>query len=145
MICKDIYIEKYDWSVYCYFAVDDYYTHEILIMLRSIGCSRRIYDKVSKKLYKGDKNAGFTYSNKTTRETLLVVGLATSSAEYVNSITHELRHLCDDIASVLDISSNGEEVAYLTGDVSSALADIISMFVCECPSCSYKRYKNIKY
>ena len=145
MICKDIYIEKYDWMVHCYFAVDDYYTNEILMMLRYLDCSRNVYDKVSAKLRKGDKNAGFTYSNKSLRETLLVVGLATSSAEYVNSITHELRHLCDDISDVLEISSNGEEVAYLTGDVSGSLADIISLFVCDCPSCSYQRYKNIKY
>lgn len=145
MVCKEIYIDKYDWLVHCYFAVDEYYTREILTVLNSLGPSRAIYDRVAEKLYHNEKNAGFTYSNKPAKETLLVVGLATSSAEYVNSITHELRHLCDDIASTYSIPSNGEAVAYLTGEVSAALSDIISMFVCNCPSCQKEKYKHIKY
>lgn len=145
MICKNIYIDKYNWEVHCYFAVDTYYTKEILKKLRTIGCSKSIYNRVADKMEKNEPNAGFTYSNKYKKETVMVVGLATSSSEYVNSITHELRHLCDDIASVYNIPNSGEEIAYLTGDIGSKLAHIISSLVCECPRCKYKRLKNIKY
>ena len=74
----------------------------------------------------------------------MVVGRATSNAEYINSITHELRHLCDDIASVVGISDNGEDVAYLTGDIASQMADVIEVLVCNCLNCLEKRYKKIR-
>jgi hypothetical protein len=145
MICRDIYIEQYDWEVHCYFAVNKYYTERILSVLSALGCSDSIFYQVEKKLARNEKNAGFTYSNPDKQESLLVVGLATSNEEYVNSISHELRHLCDDIASVYDIPSKGEEVAYLTGDIAGKLADIIQVLVCNCLDCLEQRYKKIRY
>lgn len=144
MIIRDLYIEKYRWHVHCYFAVDKYYTEEILSVLDSLGCSSAVYDRVAKKMERNEKNAGFTYSNKIAHETLMVVGRAKSNAEYINSITHELRHLCDDIASVVGISDNGEDVAYLTGDIASQMADVIEVLVCNCLNCLEKRYKKIR-
>lgn len=145
MICRDIYIEQYDWEVHCYFAVNKYYTERILSVLSELGCSDSIFYQVEKKLARNEKNAGFTYSNPDKQESLLVVGLATSNEEYVNSISHELRHLCDDIASVYDIPSKGEEVACLTGDIAGKLADIIQVLVCNCLDCLEQRYKKIRY
>ncbi len=144
MIIRDIYIEQYRWHVHCYFAVTDYYTEEILDVLESLGCSDAVYNKVAKKMERNELNTGFTYSNKLARETLMVIGLASSNAEYINSITHELRHLCDDIASVVGIHDSGEEVAYLTGDVASQMADIIEVLVCDCLNCLDRRYKKIR-
>ncbi len=144
MIIRDLYIEKYRWHVHCYFAVTKYYTEEILSVLDSLGCSSAVYDRVAEKMERNEKNAGFTYSNKIAHETLMVVGRATSNAEYINSITHELRHLCDDIASVVGISDNGEDVAYLTGDIASQMADVIEVLVCNCLNCLEKRYKKIR-
>lgn len=145
MICRNIYIEQYDWEVHCYFAVDKYYTERILSVLNKLGCSDSIFSQVEKKLRKNERNAGFTYSNPEKRESLLVVGLATSSAEYVNSISHELRHLCDDISAVYNIASKGEKIAYLTGDIAEQLADVIQVLVCDCLNCLEKRYKKIRY
>lgn len=144
MIIRDLYIEKYRWHVHCYFAVTKYYTEEILSVLDSLGCSSAVYDRVAEKMERNEKNAGFTYSNKIAHETLMVVGRATSNAEYINSITHELRHLCDDIASMVGISDNGEDVAYLTGDIASQMADVIEVLVCNCLNCLEKRYKKIR-
>lgn len=144
MIIRDLYIEKYRWHVHCYFAVNKYYTEEILNILGSLGCSTRVYNKVRAKMKRNERNAGFTYSNKMTHETLMVVGLASSNAEYINSITHELRHLCDDIANEVDIPKSGEEIAYLTGDIASKISDVIEVLVCNCLNCIEKRYKKIR-
>ena len=144
MIIRDIYIEKYRWHVHCDFAVDKYYTEEILEVLETLGCSDAVYNRVADKMERNEKNAGFTYSNKIARETLMVIGRASSTAEYVNSISHELRHLCDDIASVVGIHDSGEEVAYLTGDIASQIADVIEVLVCNCLNCIERRYKKIR-
>ena len=144
MIIRDLYIEQYRWHVHCYFAVDKYYTKEILSVLDALGCSDIVYDRVAVKMEQNDLNTGFTYSNKISHETLMVIGKASSNAEYVNSISHELRHLCDDIASVTNMQTSGEEVAYLTGDVASQIADVIQVLVCNCINCIEKRYKKIR-
>lgn len=144
MIIRDLYIEKYRWHVHCYFAVDKYYTEEILDKLESLGCSYTVYDRVAVKMEQNDLNAGFTYSNRIAHETLMVIGKASSNAEYINSISHELRHLCDDIASVTNMQTSGEEVAYLAGDIASEIADVIQVLVCNCLNCLEKRYKKIR-
>lgn len=144
MIIRDLYIEKYRWHVHCYFAVDKYYTEEILDKLESLGCSYTVYDRVAVKMEQNDLNTGFTYSNRIAHETLMVIGKASSNAEYINSISHELRHLCDDIASVTNMQTSGEEVAYLAGDIASEIADVIQVLVCNCLNCLEKRYKKIR-
>lgn len=113
-------------------------------MLESLGCSYAVYDRVAVKMDINDLNTGFTYSNKGARETLMVIGKASSTAEYINSISHELRHLCDDIASVVNMQASGEEVAYLTGDIASQISDVIQVLVCNCVNCLEKRYKKIR-
>ena len=64
------------------------------------------------------------------RRTVMIVGLASSPAEFLNSFEHELRHLVDDIASTHSMDMAGEEVAYLTGDINTALWSDIHRFTC---------------
>ncbi len=75
-------------------------------------------------------DTGFTYSNKDRQSTIMVIGLYSSPAQFLNSFEHELRHLVDDIAETFNLDSHGEEVAYLTGDLNSALWEDIHKFVC---------------
>lgn len=86
--------------------------------------------RIRENLERADMDSGFTYSNKDMRRSVVVVGLATSQAQFLNSFEHELRHLCDDIASASQMQMQGEEVAYLTGDINTALWKDIHRFVC---------------
>jgi hypothetical protein len=87
-------------------------------------------DHIRNNLLKCDMDTGFTYSNKKLRRTVMIVGLASSPAEFLNSFEHELRHLVDDIASTHSMDMAGEEVAYLTGDINTALWSDIHRFTC---------------
>lgn len=75
-------------------------------------------------------------SSPSERASVVVIGHATSVEETVNTFSHELRHLVDDIAAVCGITVSGEEVAYLTGDIALTLASSLLHIVCECPICS---------
>ena len=61
---------------------------------------------------------------------MLLIGLHSSPPEFINSFEHELRHLIDDIAQTCRLEMAGEDVAYLTGDVNSALWEDIHYFTC---------------
>lgn len=135
MICKQLHIERYDWLVFCFFAVDGYYTDRICDLLQQIGVSETIMQDVYSHLQRSDIDTGFTFSNKTERISVMVVGLTSSKAEFLNSFSHELRHLCDDIASASDIGLSGEPVAYLAGDIAMQLAPTIEPLMCSCERC----------
>ncbi len=130
MKVRDLRIDRYGWSVRFYFAVHGYHTRSILSSLDAIECPRALMMRIRENLERADMNSGFTYSNKDMRSSVVVVGLATSQAQFLNSFEHELRHLCDDIASAFGMQMQGEQVAYLTGDINTALWKDIHRFVC---------------
>lgn len=76
-------------------------------------------------------DTGFTYSNPEFRESVVVIGSSSSGAEFLNSFVHELRHLTDDIAYTCGYPLRGEPAAYLAGDISMGLSDIVCVMSCE--------------
>lgn len=138
MICKQLQIEQYDWLVFCFFAVDRYYTEKICDLLQQIGIDEQTLQDAYLHLQRADLDTGFTFSNKIERVSVMVVGLTSNKAEFLNSFTHELRHLVDDIASASDVALSGERVAYLTGDIAMSLAPTIEPFICSCERCREK-------
>lgn len=136
MIREQLYIEPYDWTVYAYMDAKSGNAEEILQQLEQIGISAAEFMKAERHLQKAVRNSGMTYSSGTKRESVVVIAHSTSEQETLNTFTHELRHLVDDIATASGIPSRGEEVAYLTGNISLGLAAGLLKTICECPVCS---------
>lgn len=70
----------------------------------------------------------------------MAIGRASSEREFFNSYIHEQRHLQDDLANMNGISLDGEEIAYLSGEIAMKVFDYIKLFICDC-----NHYKNKKY
>lgn len=138
MVERKVYIERYDWMLNVYYAVTEYHQDHILADLRRIDCPEKLQRRVEDNLARKTMDSGFTYSNKRRRETVMVIGLHSSPPEFLNSFEHEMRHLIDDICNASGIRHEGEEVAYLTGDVNGLLATDVAMFLCQC-ACSHKK------
>ena len=137
MMRDEIIIERYDWHVYVYMAASKDDAPEILAKLDEIGIRASEYMRAVRHLQKAFRdNTGMTYSNPDNRKSVVVISHATSVAETVNTFSHELRHLVDDIAAACGITVSGEEVAYLTGDIALTLASSLLHIVCVCPICS---------
>lgn len=141
MIRQKIILEKYDdWVIYAYYAVSTYYTDEIMEHLYHIGIDEKTARKAYRNLSKGDLDSGLCYSNREAKETVLVVALTSSTAEFFNSITHEVAHCCNHIAEEMGIDHRGEEYAYLVGDLSMEMYPKIKSLLCEC--CKTKKYRS---
>lgn len=125
------------WVVFWYFFVDDYCQKEILSRLKSVGASNSVIVKAREKMLNGRKNEGFTYSNLSKKKSVVVIGESTNGGEFLNSFSHELRHLADDISSYYGMIDRGEEVAYLTGELANSVSDIVCLLSCDC--CRNKR------
>lgn len=136
MIQQDVYIEREDWLVHCFLATNRDDTEPILSLLEDIGITPQQMMRAERHIYRATLNSGMTYSNPIKRKSVFVVAATTSDEEMVNTFSHELRHLVDDIAEANGIPTNGEHIAYLTGDIAMAIAANLLQLACHCPICS---------
>lgn len=139
MIRQKIYLPKYDWAVYCYYAVSTYYVDEIMERLYEIGVDANNAFEAYKNMSAGELDTGLCYSNYSLHKSVMVVSNASSPAEFFNSLSHEIRHLTSHIAKTFNLSSTGEPVAYLSGEISREIYPKVCHLLCNCHSKEHKR------
>ena len=131
MIVQDFYIKHYKWHVKAYYAVRRYWAGDIVRDLRDAGCSGHHLRKAWNNLRAGDLNTGITYSNFARRETVMVISITSTPAEFLNSWMHEMQHLCRHVLQAFGIDPYGEEAAYLSGSVAQKMFPVAKKMLCE--------------
>ena len=122
MIRQRITIPDYDWLVdICYDARPNN-ADQIIDELWNMGCPKRHLYKAERLLKSGTPNEGLTYSNPYERKSIVVIGHASTPFEMCNSIMHELDHLQVAICRADGLRTDGEDAAYLMGDITEAIA-----------------------
>ncbi len=116
MILQDMYLDRIDWHVRVYHAVDAFWAEEIIDDLIAIGCRGDDLRDAKKNLWSGLPNNGLTFTNPDKRRTLMVIGFTSNGAEYWNTLDHEKQHLLDHICTSQGISPHGETIAYVSGE-----------------------------
>ena len=129
MIRQDVYLNKWDWYVIIYYAVDTYYMDDILDELENIGCAYA--DEIEEDLTQQPYNNGVTYSNLRKRVSLIVIGLTETPDEFQNTYDHEKGHLAMHIAEEDQMDVFGEEFQYLVGEIGKQTFPIARRFMCE--------------
>ena len=129
-------VKIHDWTIRCLFSFDKSDKAFIVESLFWAEAPDSIITRVSENLRAGRLNEGFCYSDPSLRRTVLGVGKASSGPEVLDSIVHEIIHICQHISLEDGIDPYSEEIAYLGGDISREVSDI----VCElsCPHCGRK-------
>ena len=89
----DIYLEKYDWSIRVYYAVNEYFISNILIDLLEMDCNEESFFKIKRLMESEANNIGFTYTNTEMRASLMLIGITDSSEEFQDTFDHEKGHL----------------------------------------------------
>ena len=132
MLEQDIYIDRADWHVRVYHAVDAMWADEILSDLVHIGCRGDELRRAKVLLWDGLPNTGLTYSNLQAHETVMVIGLTTSGKEYWNSLEHEMNHLKQHISESLGIDPFGETISYISGEFIRDVYNKAEHLLCDC-------------
>ena len=143
MIRQQFDISKYDWKVEVYYAVDCYYTDEIMGRLYDIGCRGDDLRTAYENLSAGKPDTGLTYSNCGTRQTVMVIGITSSATQFQNSYDHERKHLEAHIAAALGIDPWGEEICYLSGEIGQLMFEKARLMLCDCDCCKHKKQELI--
>ena len=118
------------WLVYFLFVNDRYDKEMILSFLDTFGASDKVMDRANKIMEDGFLNRGFTFANPNMHRALVVIGPTSSGAEFLDSISHEVRHLADEIAKSIGYDLDAEEPAYMTGDTVRDLAEVVCRLGC---------------
>lgn len=132
MIRQKIVLPEYgDWEIYIYCAITHYAADEIMDKLREIGIGRLKARQAYKNLSSGKLNTGLCYSNYRRRQSVVVIAKTTTAAQFVNSWHHELEHLEKDIGAVFNLDPNGEDIAYLSGEIAMEMFPKIRHLLCD--------------
>lgn len=129
-IRKDFHVARCDWEVSAFCGSLHRMRDDIVRELEMIDCPEHIIREADSLLRKGIENNGLTYTNRTLRHTVLVIGTASSAAEFFNSLTHESRHLEAHIADTFSLDPFGEEICYIAGEIAANLFPLAQPYLC---------------
>lgn len=132
MIRHSFYIEQHKWRVTTFFEVKDEDAGEVLWHLQRTHASLEHMKATAINLMSGRPNNGVTHTSLQDRETIMVVGKATSGAEFFNSLLHEIKHLEEQTSDALEIDSRSEQAAYFRGGVAREIYPYIRTLLCGC-------------
>lgn len=73
-------------------------------------------------------NSGFTRTDFTKKLSIVCIGIAYSSAEFLNTVVHEIKHVQSHICRYYGVPEDGEDAAYLIGYLAMKMAPYISEY-----------------
>lgn len=132
MYIRETHIRR--WKIVFYFSFDTYDRECILDALLWADAPDSLISQVLENISAGRLNEGFCYSNTELRRTVLGTGVASSGPEVLNSMVHEIIHICQHIALEDGMDPYGESFAYLGGDIAREVSDVVCTL--SCPHCS---------
>lgn len=128
-LIQKFYLIKWDWWVKVYYIVENMPIDYILNQLIDLGLDD---EQSFISLFEKDaENKGYTYSNLSKRESIIIIGATTCPAEFQHTFDHEKLHLAMHIAKEDNINPFSEDLAYLVGDIGMQMFPIAKKFLCE--------------
>jgi hypothetical protein len=82
MIIQTIYLDKYDWLIKVFYAIDTYYIDDILSELDELDCPIKLMETAEKAFITREPNFGFTYTRPDLHVCIVVIGLTDSAEEF---------------------------------------------------------------
>ena len=140
MIVQDFILPEYRWRVRVYYAVTTYWAEAIIRELARIGCRGEELRRAYANLTRGGLDTGLTYSNRRAHESVMVIGLTSSAAQFQNSLDHEKGHLVKHMSLAFGLDPYGEEQQYLSGEIGQRMFPVARRFLC--PHCRKGLYEN---
>ena len=120
------------WTVYVYYAVTPSNVWEVMCALWQIGCRGKDLIDAYRNISSGILNNGLTFSNPLRNGSVMVIGMASSQAEFQNTVVHEIGHISTHISQHLSIDQYGEEKQYLAGEIGQKMFPVTQKFICGC-------------
>lgn len=125
MTRKTVFIPRYGWRVDFFTDFTCESADTVLDALEQIGCDKHHLLDAEYSMMNCEKDTGLTYSSLDYRSSVAVVYKATSFKEFVNTLSHEVAHICAHITRSFPIKLTEEEFCYMLGDLMADVSDLI--------------------
>lgn len=102
----------------------------VIACMRSYGAPVSLLEQ-AEELMSAGPNCGFTFSNSDDRLCLSWVGPQTDGSQWVNTTVHEIVHVAMAVAAEEGIDPYTETFAYLVGEITEQLADLLCELACD--------------
>ena len=117
MIEQKLHIKEIGWNLRIFYCPKTTSQRSVVLQcLYNAGCTGMNFRRAMTLLGSGAVNTGLIFSNKSERNTIIVVGRSSDIAEFVNTLTHEINHFIEHVMEALHIQSGTEDEAYFTGE-----------------------------
>ena len=131
MIIQKIHLKKYDWRIVICYEVTNEHLRPILKILEEMEADYNSVMAATKNISANLLNTGFIYSNYDKKQSIIVVGKASSYGQLLNTISHEINHLETHIATVYNLDQAGEEVCELVGYITQRMSTVFKKLICK--------------
>lgn len=116
---------RYGWRVELFTNFDCDDTDIILQALKNIDCDKESLKKAEYNMWQCEKNTGLTYTSPPYRTSVAVVYKTNSFKEFLNTLSHEVAHICAHITKAFVVKLTEEEFCYMLGDLMADVSDLI--------------------
>lgn len=131
MVEQSLYYERYGWDIAVFYDVGCGDTDRVLAELKDIGCYGDQLFRSRKNLDACGWNTGITFANIRDKQMVVVISKTTSAKQFLNTMIHELHHAAEFIARGADVKQTGEEISYISGDLSMLMYPKAVHYLCE--------------
>lgn len=115
MIKQIIKLKDYNWVVNIFYNCEYSNKNRVFHKLKDIDCPISLLNEINKTISFKDDNTGFTYSNYSLKESVIVITRSSSINQFLNTISHECYHLICHITHDKNLSE--EQMATLLGNI----------------------------
>lgn len=113
MAAQYIQLGDRGWNILVYYNVGPSDFVEVEDSLLQLDCPKSDLKRALNVLR--HYNTGFTFTNTDYKMSIVCIGKATNSSQFVSTVVHESKHVQSHICSYYDIEEDSEEASYLIG------------------------------
>ena len=130
MIKQFIYLPAYKWKLFVFYWAERKDADEILQALQRFGAQEETLATAETNLRGRSINTGLTYTNESSRATIIVISACSSPEEFWNTLDHEKGHAAQHIGRALDLDYTSESQQYLAGAIGGKMYSVAKRFLC---------------
>lgn len=80
-------------------------------------------------VFLGQDDAGFTHTDFSKKLSIVGIGITTSKKQFINTISHEAKHVQSHICQYYQVSEDSEDAAYLLGYIMMKMYEVFKYYI----------------
>ena len=131
MIGSYFTISEYNWKVKVFYNIKK---HDIALCIKELNKlthKKRFHKECYDTLYTNKTDRAYIYTSYIKLQSVIFIGVPSSTGELMDTITHEANHLKSHIATYYNLNEKDEEVCYIIGNIVKKMSKEFISLICD--------------